>query len=181
MPSRIQEPWLSFLQDVDRNLSDPVELHCLGGFVLSVLAKLPRPTGDVDFIEVRPGAAGEELLRIAGEGTPLATKHSLHLHRVTIAEYPADYEMRLLNITPRSLRKLKMMALEVHDVVLAKLSRNSPRDRADVEFLAKGGIIDGRVLKKRFDAELRPYLLNEEREALTLDLWLDEYFGGRER
>jgi Nucleotidyltransferase of unknown function (DUF6036) len=181
MPSRIQEPWLSFLQDVDRNLTELVELHCLGGFVLSVLAKLPRPTGDVDFIEVKPSPAGERLLTIAGEGTPLATEHSLHFHRVTIAEYPADYETRLIDITPRSLRNLRMMALEVHDVVLAKLSRNSPSDRADVEFLANGGIIDGRVLKKRFDAELRPYLLNEAREALTLDLWLDEYLGGRER
>lgn len=178
MPSRIQEPWLSFLQDVDRNLSEAVELHCLGGFVLSVLAELPRPTADVDFIEVRPGPAGEELLRIAGQGTTLAMRYSIHFHRVTIAEYPADYERRLIDITPRNLRKLKMMALEVHDVVLAKLLRNSPRDRADVEFLAKGGLLDGRVLKERFDAELRPYLLNEERGALTLDLWLDEYFGG---
>ena len=181
MPSRIQDPWLSFLRDVDRNLSETVEIHCLGGFVLFVLAELPRPTGDVDFIEVRPGPAGEELLRIAGQGTTLATKHSIHFHRVTIAEYPADYESRLIDITPRSLRKLKIMALELHDIALAKLSRNSARDRADVEFLAKGGILDGRVLKKRFDAELRPYLLNEEREALTLDLWLDEYFGGLER
>lgn len=181
MPNRIQEPWLSFLRDVDRNLSEAVELHCLGGFVLSVLASLPRPTGDVDFIEVRPGPAGEELLRIAGQGTTLATKYSVHFHRVTIAECPADYESRLIDITPRRLRKLKMMVLEVHDVVLAKLSRNSPRDRADVEFLAKGGILDGRVLKKRFDAELRPYVLNEERALLTLDLWLDEYFGGVER
>lgn len=177
MPSRIQEPWLSFLQDVDRSLTEPVELTCLGGFVLAALCQLPRPTGDVDFNEVKPAPAGEELLRIAGEGAPLAKRHSLHFHRVTIAQYPADYDTRLIDITPRSLRKLRMMALEAHDLVLAKLSRNSPRDRADVEFLAKRGIIDGRVLRERFDAELRPYLLNEARDALTLELWLEEYFA----
>ena len=131
MPSRIQEPWLSFLRDSDRMLSAPVEVHCVGGFVLAVLSRLPRPTGDVDFIEVRPGHAGAELLQIAGEGTPLAERHRLHFQRVTIAEYPAEYETRLIDITPGALRKLRLMALEVHDVVLAKLSRNSPRDRAD--------------------------------------------------
>jgi hypothetical protein len=176
MPNQIQEPWLSFLQEVDRKLSEPVEVHCLGGFVLAVLSRLPRPTADVDFIEVRPGAAGEELLKIAGEGTPLAARYSLYFQRVTIAVYPENYETRLVDITPRSLRKLKLMALEVHDVVLAKVSRNSPRDRADAEFLAKEGFINRLVLKDRYDAELRRYVLNEARETLTLDLWLDEYF-----
>lgn len=118
MPNRIKEPWFSFLRDVDRALGEPVEVHCLGGFVLAVLWDLPRPTGDVDFIEVRPGTAGEDLLRTAGEGTALAEKHHLHFHRVTIAEYPEDYERRLNDITPRGLRRLKLKALEVHDVVL---------------------------------------------------------------
>jgi hypothetical protein len=177
MPERIQEPWLSFLRDVDQALRQGVEVHCLGGFVLSVLWGLPRPTGDVDFIEVRPSKAGKELVQIAGEGSALAGKHHLRFHRVTIAEYPEDYEKRLVDITPKRLHRLRLKAFEVHDIVLAKLSRNSPRDRADVEFLAKKGVLDRRLLMKRFEAELRPYLLNESREALTLQLWLDEFFG----
>src|SRR5213594_2015072 len=172
MLNRIQEPWRSFLRGVDQKLSQPIEVHCLGGFVLAVLSKLPRTTADVDFIEVKPGPAGEELLRIAGEGTPLAAKHSLCFQRVTIAVYPEDYETRLVDITPKSLHKMRLMALEVHDVVLAKVSRNSARDRSDVEFLAKEGLIDPHVLKERFHAELRPYVLNETRETLTLELWL---------
>lgn len=156
-------------------------MHCLGGFVLAVVWRLPRPTGDIDFIEVRPSAAGEELLRIAGAGSPLATKHHLQFQRVTVAEYPEGYEGRLIDITPRGIHKLRIMALEVHDVALAKLSRNSPRDRADVEFLAKEGALDGRRLKERFDTELRPYLLNEARGAQTLELWLAEFFGAEEK
>jgi len=152
-------------------------VHCLGGFVLSVLWDLPRPTGDVDFIEVRPRKAGEELAQIGGEGSELAERHHLRFHRVTIAAYLEDYESRLIEITPRGLHRLRLKALEVHDVVLAKLSRNSPRDRADVEFLAMKGALDRRSLTRRFEAELRPYLLNESREALTLQLWLDELLG----
>jgi len=180
MPTRIREPWLSFLRDVDRALIEPVEVHCLGGFVLAVLWGLPRPTGDVDFIEARPRPAGEDLLRIAGEGTALATKHRLHFQRVTVAEYPEGYKGRLIDITPGGFRKLKLRALEVHDVVLAKLSRNSPRDRADVEFLARHGALDRRRIEERFDAELRPHLLNEAREALTLELWLAEFLEKNE-
>ena len=176
MPNTIQEPWLSFLRDVDRLLRESAEVHCLGGFVLATLWGLPRPTGDIDFIEVRPATRGEDLLRIAGKGTTLAEEYHLYFQRVTIAEYPEGYEERLIDITPRRLHNLELKALEVHDVVLAKLSRNSPRDRADVEFLVGKGALDRQLLEKRFEAELRPYLLNEPREALTLELWLDELF-----
>ena len=181
MPDRIPEPWLSFLRDLDQALMETIEVHCLGGFVLSVCWGLPRPTGDIDFIEVRPLAAREVLLRLAGEGTDLAKKHALHVQYVTVAEYPEGYEGRLIDITPANSRRLKLRALEIHDVVLAKLSRNSPRDRADVEYLARKGVLDRRVLEARFEAELRPNLLNEQREMLSFELWLAEFFGKEER
>lgn len=93
MSVKIPEPWLSFLREVDRLLDRPVEVHCLGGFVL------------------------------------------------------------------------------------AKLGRNSSRDRSDVEFLVQKGVIDPGLLNERFEEELRPYVLNEAREAITMSLWLDEFFG----
>ena len=181
MADRIKEPWLSFLRDVDRALKEAVEVHCLGAFVLSVLWGLPRPTGDIDVIEIRPHPAGEALLRIGGQGAALADEHKLHFQRVTVAEYPEGYEGRVLDITPSGFRRLRLKALEVHDVVLAKLSRNSPRDRADVEYLARKGVLDRRRLEERFETELRPYLLNEKRATLTLELWLAEFFGKEER
>jgi hypothetical protein len=177
MPDRIPEPWLSFVRDVDRALKEAVEVHCLGGFVLTVLCGLPRPTGDLDFIEARPRPAGQELLRVAGDGSALAERHALRFRMVTIAEYPEGYESRLIDVTPAGCHRLSLTAFDVHDVVLAKLSRNSPRDRSDVEYLAARGFLDRRSLEKRFEAELRPYLLNEQRESLTFDLWLTEFFG----
>ncbi len=177
MPREVKEPWLSFLRDVDQELDGPVEVHCLGGFVLGVLWDLPRPTGDIDFIEVRPGEASEELLRVAGEGAPLAARHGLHLQRVGIATCPDGYESRLTDITPPGLRHLKIRVFEVHDIVLAKVARNSPRDRYDVEFLAKKGVLNRRLLEERFATEMRPYLLNAARETLALDLWLEEFLA----
>src|SRR5882672_7502779 len=177
MPIRIEEPWLSFLIDVDQALKEPIEVHCLGGFVLSILCGLPRYTGDVDFIEVRPATANDKLLEIAGEGSELGKRNHLHFHRVTVAAYPESYESRLIDITPREFQHLKLRALEVHDVVLAKVARNNPRDRADVEFLAEQGVLDRKLLTERFEHELCPHLLNKERGVRTLELWLEEFLG----
>ena len=176
MPAKIPDPWLSFLRDVDRALERPVAVHCLGGFVLAVLWELPRPTGDVDFIEIEPSDAASELLEIAGEGSELSTRYKLHFHQVTVAEFPAGYASRLVDITPKEFQRLRLEALEVHDLVLTKLGRNSPRDRSDVDFLASKGALDRHRLEARFEAELRPYVLNEKRESATLELWLSEFF-----
>jgi hypothetical protein len=179
MPGRIQEPWLGFLHDVDQAMSQDVEIHCLGGFVLHVLWELPRPTGDVDFIEITPSDAARELLSVAGEASNLARRHNLQFHQVTVAEYPEGYASRLVDISPEGFQHLCLKALEVHDLVLAKLSRNSPRDRADVEFLIRKGALSRQVLEERFATELRPYLLNEERETLSMRLWIEEFYEGR--
>lgn len=176
MPVRIREPWLSFLYDVDKALTQPVEVHCCGGFVMSVLWELSRPTGDVDFIDIFPSDAVHELLAIAGEDSELARRYHLKFHRVTISQCPEGYVSRLVDISPENIRNLRLRALEIHDLVLAKLSRNSPRDRADVEYLAGKGALCRQTLEDRFDAELRPYLLNEERETTTMNLWLEEFF-----
>ncbi len=176
MPAKIPEPWLGFLKDVDRALSQPAEVHCLGAFVLAVLWGLPRQTGDVDFIEVVPPEAGGELLRIAGMDSELARTYKVHFHRASVAEYPEGYTSRLVDMTPRGHVRLRLLGMEVHDLVLAKLGRNSSRDRADVEFLVREGVIDKQVLKERFESELRPYVLNEVRHNDALRLWMDTLF-----
>ena len=180
MPTTIAEPWLSFLTEVDRRLDDPVELHCLGGFVLAILWGLPRPTGDVDFIECEPSSAVEDLVEIAGAGSELANRFKIHLHRVDVAEYPEAYVSRLTDITPGGLARLRLLALDVHDVALAKIGRNGPRDRADVEFLVRRGALDSRILSERFEREMLPYVLNEDRSKTTLDLWIEEFFRHRD-
>lgn len=176
MPHTIPEPWLGFLREVDAGLGTSVEVHCLGGFVLTVLWDLPRATGDVDVIVVRPSEAVERLLSLGGEASELSAKYRLKIHQVTIAEYPEGYVSRLLEITPLGFRWLRLLAFEAHDLVLAKLGRNTPRDREDVAFLVRKGALRRKTLEDRFDKELRPYVLNERREAATLQLWLEEFF-----
>ena len=52
--SELPNPWRVFLVDVDGQLPRPVEIHCLGGFVAAFYYDLPRPTNDLDYIEVVP-------------------------------------------------------------------------------------------------------------------------------
>jgi hypothetical protein len=177
MPVTIPDPWLSFLRDADRQIAEPITLHCLGGFVLAVLWGLPRFTGDLDFIDIVPWHASDELLRTAGDGSALADKYQLKFQLVTIAEYPEGYASRLVNITPGSLHNLMLLGFEVHDLVLAKVVRFAPRDRDDIAFLVKKRAIDRDVLLRRSEEELRPYVLNEARYQENLRLCLEE-FGG---
>jgi len=167
-------PWDAFLAEVDARLQKPVEIHCLGGFVLHVMFDLPRPTADIDFISATPKDAASELMEIAGHGTPLAKKHRLYLQLVTVSDFSDDYDTRLIHIAPGTLARLHLRALSPEDLVLAKLTRNSPKDIHDVRFLAAKGALDAGVLRECYAEHLRPYLANTERHDLTLDLWIEE-------
>jgi hypothetical protein len=168
--------WDPFLRDVNGLLSTPVELHCLGGFVLAALYGLPRPTGDIDYIAVMPSKTVTELDRIAGQGSALNKTYGLYFQYVTIADVPEDYADRLTELFPCHFARLRLLALDVHDLVLAKLVRNSPVDLEDAKFLANAGILDETVLKQRYEKELRPNLANERRHDLTLRLWIEACF-----
>jgi len=174
MPIRIPEIWLNFLRDVDTGLSRPVVVHCIGGFVLVAMWNHSRPTADVDFIEISPSEASQELLNLAGSESELAKKHRFYFQRVSIAPCPLEYESRLTDITPQSLKRLHLLALEIHDLVLAKIDRFSPRDREDIGFLARQGALDLSLLRRRFEQEMTSQVLNEAGYLQKLDICVEE-------
>src|SRR3982751_2403149 len=97
-PERIPEPWNSFLSEIDAGVSEYMEVHCLGGFVVTVVYGLARPTADVDVLAVVPRGEIEQLLRLAGKGSALHRKYGLYLDLVTVATAPEDYEQRLTEV-----------------------------------------------------------------------------------
>ena len=54
-PPEPPSPSREFLSSVDAALREAVTLHCLGGFVMAIRHGLPRPTNDVDFVEIVGG------------------------------------------------------------------------------------------------------------------------------
>ncbi len=183
MPSiDLRQPWQSFLQDLDGLLTSAVELHCLGGFVVSEVLGLTRATADIDVLVARSQEAAS-LGALAGRGRPLAQRHRVYIDVVSVAQVPVDYESRLIDYEVPGLRRIRLRALERHDLVLAKLTRNSDRDLEDVKRLAINLGLDVEELRRRYLAELRPQLGRPEREDLTLDLWIEiiDELGGLRR
>jgi hypothetical protein len=172
-PDRPPEPWKSFLTDIDRKFDERVDLHCIGGFAIAMLYGLPRPTVDVDCLNVIPATETQTLVSVAGAGSPLHHRHGVYLQYVGIVTVPENYARRLLPIFPRTFRNLRIFGLEAHDLALSKLERNSARDREDVKFLARSSPLDLSVLEHRYRMELRPYLSNTERHDLTMRLWFE--------
>jgi hypothetical protein len=170
------EPWRRFFAEVDAHLAEEVQLHCCGGFVVTQLYGVARTTSDVDFLSVVPYVVSS-LTEIAGKGSPLHRKHKVYLDAVTVATPPENYEDRLVPMFPGAWPRLRLFALEAHDLALSKLERNIERDRDDVQQLARTGILNPEILKERYYGELRPNLLaHEDRHDLTLRLWLESYW-----
>ena len=178
MSTELHSPWAEFLEEIDGLLSNPTKLYCLGGFVLTTLYSVPRTTGDVDYIAVIPQKTSAKLTELAGPGSKLSRKHKLEVHHVGVAEVPENYEDRLVELFPQRFSYLQLYALEIHDLVLAKLTRNHPVDNADVQFLAKANLLDPNLLQERYKQELRPNLVKQEWHDMTLQLWLEDYFQG---
>ena len=174
MPSNfLPEPWKSFFSEIDAVLSEEVELHCLGGFVMTVLYGMERPTSDVDVLPIGSNSAFESLIDLAGEGSKLHKKYKVYLQVVGVASVPDDYEGRLTEIAPATFRRLRLFALDPYDLALSKLERNTQRDRDDIRHLARTLPFDLDVLQERYQKELKPYLGNPDREDLTVALWVD--------
>lgn len=170
-------PWDQFLGEVDRLIPEPVELHCVGGFVIAACYGLARPTADVDYITVRPSGASVHLLQTAGLGSKLHKKYKLYLQQVGVANCPENYEDRLIEMYPGHFRNLRLFALDPYDLALSKLERNAAVDREDVAYLAKQVPLDFRVLEQRYREELRPHLSHQDRHDLTLELWREACFS----
>ena len=175
MPAeRMPEPWQSFLAEIDRSAAAPIDLHCLGGFAVSVYYLLERPTGDIDVFEVNPNEAKKWLVQLAGEGSALHRKHRVYLQVVTVASVPESYEDRLTQIFPELFRHLRLFVLDPYDLVLSKLTRNLDVDVEDVKHLARSKDLDLDLLEARYKAELRPIVVGPpESHDRTLRLWIE--------
>jgi hypothetical protein len=110
-------PWRSFFADVDSRLTENVQLHCCGGFVVTQLYGVARTTSDVDFLGIVPNILSD-LAEIGGKGSALHREHRLYLDAVTVATPPENYEERLVPMFHGAWRRLRLFALEADDLAL---------------------------------------------------------------
>jgi hypothetical protein len=176
----VPEPWSSFLDELDNKLDgklvEPISLECVGGFVITLLYGLARPTSDIDVIEVAPSDQARTLVDIAAEGSAMYKKHKLYIDLMGgIVTLPEDYKSRLQPMFHGRFRNLRFFALDSYDIALSKIGRNIERDREDISYLAEKAPVDLDTLKKRYFKELRPYVVEPiaQRYDTTLNLWID--------
>ena len=171
--AELPSPWDRFLEELDGLLREKVNVHCIGGFVVSLFYGLPRPKAEVDYFAAMPHSSVEELHALAGAGSRLALKYKLYFQYVPMISLPEHYETRLTAMYPGKFKRLHLYAPDPYDLILSKLERNSPKDRDDMAFLAESLHPSPDVLLDRYKTKLRPYLTNEPRHDLTLKLGLD--------
>ncbi len=169
------EPWASFLTVFDQLLQDRVDLHCIGGFVMTMQFGLSRTTGDIDILPASSARTLAQIQQLAGVESALHKQFKVYVQPVGIVTYPEDYESRLIRMWPEfRLDHLRIYALEPHDLALTKLERNREVDRQDVLGLARAGYLDAETLRSRYLNELRPNLVSgAEKCDLTLALWIE--------
>jgi hypothetical protein len=74
-------------------------------------------------------------------------------------------------------KKLRLFAVEAHDLALSKLARNSPVDREDVAYLARTVPLDPDTLRLRYRQELRPVIVGDPGiHDQTLAMWVAAFF-----
>lgn len=122
MPAKtIPEPWRSFLFAIDEAVGETVALHCLGGFAMTVVYDLIRPTSDVDVMMIAPSSATELLVDLAGKGSKLHAIHGVYFQFVGITTVPDDYEERLVPLFPGTFEHLHLLAFDPYDLALSKI------------------------------------------------------------
>ena len=108
---QLPEPWLSFLREIDDRLTQETQIHCLGGFVVTVIYGADRTTLDLDALSLVRGDPA--LWEIAGRGSDLHRRHHLYLDRVGIVTLPEDYEDRLAEVFIGPFTHLRIFALDL--------------------------------------------------------------------
>ena len=172
---RIPNPWGRFLRELDDIATASVDFHCIGGFVVNMKYGFSsRQTFDIDVLAITPSSQRQEFLEHAAQGSVLHRKHGVYLDLVTaIQAYPQDYDQRLTEMYVGQLKRIRLFAVEPHDLALMKLERNAERDRVDVLFLASQGLVKADELERRYRAEMRSYIGVPKRSTdITLRLWV---------
>src|SRR5256885_17148169 len=90
-------PWVAFLGGLDSLVPEPVALHCIGGFVLTVLYGVPRGTSDLDCVAILPH---HDLEAIAGRGSASATTSRAYFQDSPVKAMPEASERRLTELFP---------------------------------------------------------------------------------
>jgi hypothetical protein len=151
-----------FLQDIDqrwtRSEAGKQPLCLIGSCALMLQTDYERGTKDGDVLHTvdLTEDVRSRLLALAGPQTDLHRRHAMYLEVVAqglplLAQTPLWHPLPELNAV---LSSFEIRVLDVLDVVVSKLARFHPDDRADILAMVKRGLVSHRSLLARFEAAI---------------------------
>ncbi len=150
--------------------SEPLELRLIGSTALMVLTDFDRGTKDSDVLETTAmgGVTKERLVELAGPGTVIARRHGMYLDIVGngvpfLPHGPKYHDLAELNA---GLRRLRVVVLDVVDVVVSKLKRFHRDDQDDIRAMVRRGKVPHMDLVQRFRAAVDEFWVDARAEEL---------------
>ena len=142
--TEIPEPWRGFLAALDSLIGKPADLHCLGGFVVSLQYGLSRETSDIDVLAAHPTHQLAELQRLAGENSSLHGQ--AHLGRWLGTALAID-----ISSMADSQHEIALRGSSVDDAVVPDTKTVKPCELAG-QRLARATFVGKRLLDLRQDS-----------------------------
>lgn len=163
-----------FFRDIDAHwgaLAAPrVRLRIIGSAALLLQTDYQRGTKDSDVLETAElkGSTAARLTELAGKGTHLSLRHRMYVDIVgsALPFMPQEPTWRRLDSLSQTLKHLEVEALDVTDVVVSKLKRFLPHDRADIVAMIERDLVAHEALIERFRSAVDSYLLDARAEDL---------------
>lgn len=164
----------AFLQDLDAHwiptAPGRLRLRIIGSTALFLQTDYRRGTKDSDILETTELGQEEQarLLALAGKDTLLHRRHRLYAEIVGRA-FPflaVEPVWRPLPAIDASLRHFTIEALDVVDVVVAKLARLHGSDRDDIGAMVTRGLVEHDALVDRFRSAVERIWLDARADDL---------------
>jgi hypothetical protein len=134
--------------------SEKVRLHIIGCGALMLQTNYERGTKDSDVFDTLELAAAtkEQLLRLAGPDTELANRRLMYVDIVAngipfLPHGPLWHPIAEVNSV---LQRFEVLALDVVDVVVAKLKPFRPNDKTDIDAMVERDLVPHDRLVERF-------------------------------
>jgi hypothetical protein len=149
------EPWRSLLHELDAAAARPVDLVCIGGFVLTAVYDAPRTTADLDVLPAVNDSRAEAILQLARRDGDLHRRFGVYIDPVTVVTPLENFEARLGEVFGGAFRRIRLLAPGRREMACA-ISQARPCGVAQALH------------------ELRPYETGpDQRHDLTMELWVE--------
>ena len=164
-----------FFSEIDRKwqLASPskVRLHIIGSGALMFQTSNERGTNDSDVFDTVDLAAESKahLLKLAGKNTELATRRRMYVDIVAngIPFLPHPPQWHAIDGVNCELTHVEIFALDVVDVVVAKLKPFRPNDKADIDAMINLDLVPHDLLLSRFQSAADEWAYGASSDQLT--------------